>query len=96
MQHLRKQYKRIWCKGSNNSIDQHSIYIYIFIFMGLHRYTDILLLYYHKQQDRSTKVEQTCPQDAALKEALQGESAGRLREADENLRRYQELRDLVS
>lgn len=35
-------------------------------------------------------------QDAALKEALQGESAGRLREADENLRRYQELRDLVS
>ena len=65
--------------------------------MGLHRYTDILLvLYYHKQQDRSAKVEQTCPQDAALKEALQGESAGRLREADENLRRYQELRDLVS
>ena len=34
-------------------------------------------------------------QEAALKEALQTESAGRLREADENLRRFQELRDTV-
>lgn len=33
--------------------------------------------------------------EAALKEALQTESAGRLREADENLRRFQELRDTV-
>jgi len=34
--------------------------------------------------------------EAALKEALQSESAGRLRDADENLRRFQELRNLVT
>jgi len=57
-----------------------------------------MLIYYTSQTARpvSKSWNKTSPQDAALKEALQIESAGRLREADENLRRYQELRDLVA
>ena len=82
-------------------------YIYINIYIHSYLFVYLLYIYIYTYIEHMNMHDRTCAlvfkghtviqhlQEAALKEALQSESAGRLRDADENLRRFQELRNLV-